>query len=192
MSKFLIPLIFALGSVFIAMLYIVPSWQHYLAIRANDAHLQEISAEIDTLTTKRDQLIDKINAISKDDFQRIGQMLPQGAQAPEFLLAIQQIAALHHITLKGLTLTQSISTEPKTPTSAPESGFVPTDSGEAQKSSKDLSVNTQLTSSYETFKDFLRDIEVFARITDVKTLAFTADSQTSNFTFTLTLATHYQ
>ncbi len=115
MSKIVVPLIFILAGVGLIIFFIVPGWQQFLTIRADNKHLQEIDDEVNALTGKRDEIVAKISRISKDDLKRVDQAVPTGPQGPEFLIMIQRYALSHGLTVKKLDLSGTLSTKSKTP-----------------------------------------------------------------------------
>ena len=113
MSKLIVPLGFIFASITVIMLFIVPGWQHFLAVRADSRHLDEINVEIDTLTKKRDALNDQIIGITKENFDRLEQMVPSAVQGPEFLVFLEQLAHVRGLSVVKLDLSGTLSTKPK-------------------------------------------------------------------------------
>ena len=113
MSKLIVPMGLILASIGVVMLLIVPGWQHFLVVRADSRHLDEINAEIDTLTKKRDALNDQIIGITKENFDRLEQMVPSAVQGPEFLVFLEQLAQTRGLSVAKLDLSGTLSTKPK-------------------------------------------------------------------------------
>ena len=213
MSKFLIPLALVLGSIAMIVIFIIPGWQQFLVVRADTKHLQDIDSEIDTLTQKRDALVQEISRISKDDFQRLDQVLPPAPLGPEFLVILNQLATVHGLQVDHLDLSGTLSTKPriaeesagssfapvgvglaegapKTVGASTNSSFVPVGKESAEGAYKTVGVSMELTGQYQSFKDFLRDLESYIRIIDVDTLTLTPSA--AGFEFKLTVKTYYQ
>ena len=189
MSKLLIPLALLLGSIAIIFILIVPGWQRFLAVRANTKHLQDIDSEIDTLTQKRDALVQEISAISKDNFQRLNQVLPSTPQGPEFLVILQRLATIHGLRVQKLNLSGTVSTKPRIAETGSES-FVPAAEGTVKESYKKIGASIDLIGQYGAFKDFLHDLESYIRIIDVEAISLMPNE--SGFDFQLTVKTYYQ
>lgn len=212
MSKLIVPLGLIFASIGVVLLLIVPGWQHFLAVRADNKHLDEINAEIDTLTKKRDALNQQIIGITKENFERLDQIVPSGAHGPEFLVFLEQLAQARGISVVKLDLAGVLSTkqrvvektirQPSVVISTPniQSGVSAVNISDSSRigeqaripTYKTISVNMEALGPYDAFKDFLRDIESSIRITDIELLDFLPNSTTPGFNFKLNLKTYYQ
>ena len=113
MPKLVVPIGFIFASIAVIVLFIVPGWQHFLAVRADGRHLDEINAEIDTLTKKRDMLNEQIINITKEDFDRLEQMVPPASQSLEFLIFLEGLAQARGLNVVKLDLLGTLSTKPR-------------------------------------------------------------------------------
>ncbi len=199
MSKLLIPLLLIVAGAGIVVLLVVPAWQQYLVLKADTNHLSDINTEIDTLTQKRDELVNQIARIPKDDLQRLDQVVPSQPQGPEFLLSLQKLAVSYGLKVIKLDLSNSLGSKQKTPevktadvaSQVKPADFTPT--GQEAKSSpsyKTLTANLEVSGQYQAFKDFLREAESSVRIIDVQNL--TLSPQEKGFDVKMTLAAYYQ
>jgi len=207
MSKLIVPLGLIFASIGVIFLLIVPGWQHFLAVRADNGRLDEINIEIDALTKKRDALNQQIIGITKDNFERLDQMVPSGAHGPEFLVFLEQLAQSHNMNVVKLDLSGVLSTkqrivektikQPSVVTSIPNTqpGISAGNIVEWQPkvpTYQTINATMEITGSYDAFKDFLRDLESSIRITDVESLDFLPISASPGFNFKLSLKTYYQ
>lgn len=215
MSKLIVPFGLIFASIGVILLLIVPGWQHFLAVRADSKHLDEINAEIDTLTKKRDALNDQIIAITKDNFDRLDQIVPSAAHGPEFLVSLEQLAQGRGLNVAKLDLSGVLSTKTKIAEKILKQPSVVVSTPETQSGISGspgtgvnnfnvvvgqtktptyqiMSTTMDVSGSYEAFKDFLRDLESSVRITDVESLSFSPTSGSSSFNFKLSLKTYYQ
>lgn len=130
MSKLIIPLIFLLGSIAFALFFIVPDWKHFLALRGDSRSLQEMNAELDVLIEKRNVLVQKMTAITKDNLNRLDQIVPSVVQGPEVLLSLQQLAQAQGLRIEKLDLSGTFSTREKNiQRKTAHSGTVPSSAG---------------------------------------------------------------
>ena len=190
MSKLLVPFALFLGSIAVIVFLIVPGWQQFLAVRADTKHLRDIDSEIDTLTQKRDALVQEISGISKDNFQRLDQVLPAAPQGPEFLVTLQQLAAAHGLQVDKLDLSETLSTKSRIAEESARSSFAPAGTAPKEGSYETVGASMELVGEYQPFKDFLHDLESYIRIIDVDTL--TLSPSKAGFDFKLTVKTYYQ
>ncbi len=173
----------AIGIVF----YVQPLWQKFHEIRRETDYLQSVSAELDSLIANRDLLLKKINAISREDLSRINAAIPKGQQAAEFLTFAEALVNRHGLALTNLNLTGTIGAGPK-PGDSPRPSVVRRVQNPAGV--EELPVNMEMAGSYAAFKAFLRDLETEARITDVESLTFTPQDESSKMR--LQIKTYYQ
>lgn len=190
MSKLIVPLGLILGSIAIMFLFIVPGWQHFLAVKADSKRLDDINAEIDTLTQKRDALVSQINGITKDNLLRLDQMVPMAALGPEFLVFLQKLAITHSLHIAKLDLAGNLSTKQKNPAANPKSGSEPISQQESKKEYQTMNAVMEVSGPYQSFKDFLRELESSVRITNIETLSLAPKE--NEFLIKLSLNAYYQ
>ena len=189
MFKLIVPLGLILGGLGIIVFFMVPSWQHFLVVRADGKHLQDIDAEIDTLTQKRDAITDRIGSISKDNFQRLDQILPSGAHGPEFLITLQQLAFTHGVRMEKLDLSGTLATKSKIPKEN-LNNLVPAGQGGSKGEYAEIKAVMSMSGQYQQLKDFLHDLESYIRITDVERLDLEPGDK--RFNVRLSVKTYYQ
>lgn len=194
MSKLIIPLGLIFASIATVMLLVLPAWQHFLAVRADSLHLQDINAEIDRLIQKRDAIVEQMNAITKDDFTRLNEIVPETAQTPEFLVFINKLAEKAGLKVRKLDVSGTLATKPKIPEKSDNTtvtnnitAIVP---GGQDAKYKTINIGMEVAGSYEAFKNFLRDAESSVRITDISLLTFASGE--GGFNFQIGLKTYYQ
>lgn len=190
MMRILIPSFFFLAAVAIGVVLLVPQWASFRQVRAEMEDLEILSVEIDDLVVRRDTIVENISGISQENFQRLEQMVPQGAKGPEFLVYLEQLAVKHRLELERLDLTSALRGRPVGAVKKPLP-TLPQTSGLLPKTINDIGVMMTIGGSYEAFKEFLADLESSVRITDVIniTIAPVAGNQ---FNFTLRLTAYYR
>ena len=167
MPKSFITLILLLGAVIIGVFYLRPQWQSFQDLRKSSEHLEELSREFDILIQNRDSLVGLINTVSKKDLERIDKALPKGSQAGEVLVILENMVGRHGLTLPSIGL-QSAS-EPASETKALSQIGV-----KSADAIREFPVDLNIKGSYESFKNFLVEIEKNLRITDATSLSFGA------------------
>lgn len=176
----------------IMLLLLRPEWDRYSVIKGETTALNAVSSEFDTLGMQRDQLVEKINAISKDDMDRLLEAVPEGPKAAEFLLHINDLAMGHKLDFDSLTLSNKISTKSKTPTPAEAPAL---DALGQPIAVSDLKVEASIQGNYEDFKSFIADLENYIRITDATQIDLTPSSDKDKkdfFHYKLSIKTYYQ
>jgi Tfp pilus assembly protein PilO len=191
MPRLVITIILLFGAVVVGSFYLLPEWRNFREFRGEAQELREISAELDLLTENRDELLSRINSISKDDLRRIDQALPTGPQSAEFLVLLEKLASKNNLALRRVDLVSAAAL------GATVSGGQPRPGGSPTKSIKnggiaEFPVGISLGGSYEAFKGFLSDLEQNLRTIDVTDISFTSPEKINTFDFGIKAKTYYQ
>lgn len=179
LGKIIGPIILLLAAVGVGLVLLMPEFDHFQSIRSDTAVLQQISAEMDDLTNKRNALAERANAISREDLAKLDQAVPDSARAPEFLVSMERIAKSDGISIKRLDLGRVIQVKGKSSIASPVPVPVSPNAGDAATSGQasqqvinNMPVTISVTGRYEDFKNFLRDIETFVRIVNIQDIKF--------------------
>lgn len=201
MTKALIIIILLAGASLLTIFYVRPQWNAFSLARKEVEGLYKISTELDEIIAKRDSLIESINAIPEEDKDRIDSAVPQGPHAADFLVMLEQLILRHKLTLKRVEVT-SLTNAPKTAKQtagtpaaaqpgAPKPGSVVL-APKPKIAVAEFPVSLTITGTYESFKEFLHDIESLLRITTITDISFTSADKTALFDFTVRGKAYYQ
>jgi len=177
------------GTGVIGLFYLGPEWQKFQTLRQENEELQQTGQEFDSLTERRDALIEEINAISKEQRNIIGQALPEGPAAADFLVGLEAMTKKNGVALKRVDLASTV--EVKGGAGQPKTGGVIA-SSRAKGIILEFPVSLNVASSYESFKEFLKNLERNLRLIDVQEISFIAPPKGGTFDFTLRLKTYFQ
>ncbi len=211
MSKIITALIFFLAAIVLGFFYTLPAWQRFGALGAETAQLATASSEFDQLIANRDNLINLINGITKDNLERLGEIFPQGAHASDFLVAVEALTTESTMALRRIDLvspssggqgaeksgTQAGQPRP-TGTAGSGGGANPVSAGTKKSETAstvalELPFSVQIAGSYENFKKFLINTERDLRLIDVDEISFSAaGKKDESIEFTLKAKTYYQ
>lgn len=188
MPRLFITIILLLGSVLLGLFYLGPNFTHFRTLQKEVADLRNISAELDELIENRDALLDLINSVSRGDLGRIGEALPQGANSSEFLVTLEALAKRNNLVLRRVDLASP--QEAQTRGGQPKPGGI--SNPPAPATVKELPISMSVAGSYESFKQFLAELERNLRIADVESLSFTSPALPAQFEFSIRGKTYYQ
>lgn len=212
MSKIVTALIFFLAAIVLGFFYTLPSWQRFGALGGEVTALAAASEEFDQLIANRDNLINLINGITKDNLERLDAIFPQGAHASDFLVAVEALTTESTMALRRIDLVSPSSGgqgteksgapagQPRPTTTvgmAGAAGSGATTNG-AKRSEKvpgaqELPFSVQVAGTYENFKKFLVNTERDLRLIDVDEISFSASGKKDeSIEFTLKAKTYYQ
>jgi Tfp pilus assembly protein PilO len=145
------------------------------AIQSVNAQYQEAIDNAGKLVEVRDSVLSAYNSISETDRQRLNKLVPDNVDNVRLIIDVKDdIAARHGLVLKSIK------------TASPEAGEggagVNPETGEPLPvSSQDkygvVSLSFSVTTSYENFLNFLKDLEASLRIMDVSKLTIVANDQ---------------
>lgn len=197
MPRIFIAIIFLAGAALLGVFYARPAWQRFHDLGREAAELEEISKEFDELIENRDDLLGRINAVSKDNLDRVDRILPQGPRASDFLVAMEALTTQNSMALRRIDLVSPEGAKgEKSEASARSSPGQPKPAAAAApgpvKETQALPFNLQVAGSYTAFKKFLESMERNIRLIDVEGISFGASGKGEISEFTVKAKTYYQ
>ncbi|OHA00689.1 MAG: hypothetical protein A3C07_00510 [Candidatus Sungbacteria bacterium RIFCSPHIGHO2_02_FULL_47_11] len=193
MSRIIATILFLIGALAVGIIYLAPQWDRFKSLRTEIDSLEAMSAELDELVKKRDILFDSVNALPRNQLAQISQAVPLGTQSSELLVVLETLAADHNVALKSIDI--AVSSAPATPQLVAIGQPVPGGLSPASlfdDSIRELPITLNLTGSYESLKNFLRDLEQSIRIIDVVDISFGSVEKGGLINFSVRAKTYYQ
>jgi Tfp pilus assembly protein PilO len=170
MGKHLTPIILIILAIGIFFTVTKTKLDDLKVIRAVNAQYQSAIKNAKQLIKVRDDVLETYNKITDDDRERLDKMLPNNVDNVRLIIDIDDIASRHGFTLRNVkTSAATDGTKSTAQSSAPaqvQSGSI------NQYNTVTLSFN--VTSTYEKFIDFLRDLEQSLRIIDISKISLSA------------------
>ena len=175
--KILFPLIALLVAVGVFFGYTSPAYQEVKKLKATEAQYDDALARSRDLIALRDRLQETFKAIPPDDLAALTKLLPDHIDNIRLLLDLTKMAEQYGMRLSGANLG-----------APPAGGQSLSASGKRYDS---VTVGFSVAASYETFKQFLHDLESSLRLLDVVGLSFTPSAQGNLYEFTLNVRTYW-
>lgn len=204
MSRLIIASVFFLAALGIGFFYAMPEWERFQSLGAEIAQLSAASEDLDSLIADRDNLLNLINGITKEDLDRVDQVLPQGARASDFLVAVESLTAANGMGLKRIDLVspqKASAVSEGNPQAALPRPSVEAESGAALAAAREgtgdvpgvraLPFTVEVSGDYTSFKKFLAALEKNLRLIDIEQISFTAKEKDDTIEFTLRAKTYY-
>lgn len=209
MSRTILSFVFFAGAVIVGVFYARPQWSRFSDLSREVSDLLLTSRQYDDLVKNRDAMLSALNAISKDNLDRVDAALPLGAAASEFLVALESYTVSSGVTLKRADLA-SPSDENKQSANQPLTASVqpgrlpfppqpkPAAGGggggtTAREEISELPFSVEVAGSYEGIKKFLAALERNVRIIDASEISFNAPAKAGEpFSVNLKAKTYYQ
>jgi Tfp pilus assembly protein PilO len=172
-------LILILISAGVAYTFITPQYEEVKALRDQASNYQNILDNVAELTTKRDQLLVKYQAIPKSEVDSLAKVLPDHIDTVRLAMDFDSIAAKYGISIKRIEVLEDKQTNNNTIVQAtPRGGYNAT------------MMSFNFTASYDSYRKFLHDIEQSLRIIDVKSVAFKT-SDVGLYDFQISIKTYW-
>lgn len=154
------------------------------AIKTVNAEYRKAIDNAALLIQTRDKVMqDDIN-ISEENNLRLEKILPDNVDNVRLIIDVKDnIAARHGLFLKGIKTT--------TPDTTGESGSRGVDPGLVPTSYGTVGLSFSVTTSYQTFISFLRDLEASLRVMDVERLSISTGTGAGTYDFSIDLNTYW-
>jgi Tfp pilus assembly protein PilO len=190
MSSLLFPLLSVSTAIVLFFFFLRPTYGEIGAAREEVAHLRSTLDSAQEIQLERDRLVSKYNAIPVADLERLEKILPDHVDNVRLILEIDTVAKGYGMTLNDLIITESKQIDSSNSSTKGVGG-----AGTAPLGIVTFSFRT--SSSYETFLQFLQDLEHSLRIVDITSLSFTPGGRENTksinnyYTFTVTLQAYW-
>jgi Tfp pilus assembly protein PilO len=165
--KNVIALLLFVAAIGLFSVYVSPTYDEIKTLRAEKAQYDEALTDSQKIQDVRDDLLAKYNSFAPNDIKRLEKLLPNHVDSIRLIIEIDGLASRYNMTLKNVQVTiPTVSSSLYDP-----SQVVPAQSpsyGTAQGS-------FEVSGTYETYRNFIKDLEYSLRVVDVTGVAFTAE-----------------
>jgi Tfp pilus assembly protein PilO len=173
MSRILVPLALLISSVGLYFSYISPTYTNLGLHREIEKRLVKAEQDFKTFELKREELAGQYSAMKRVDLDRLDRILPDGVDAVQTIIDIDNLARVNNLRIDSFTLPKQDDTsfsrgDPNTPT-------------EEYTSSEFI---LAFTGAYQDLKNFLTGIESSLMLIDVTELTVNATVSESSKTDT--------
>lgn len=177
----IIPIVLILISIGLFVVYINPTYANIKTLQTSEAQFDEALERSKDLISIRDQLLSRYNTFSSEDLSSLDRLLPDNIDNVRLVIDIDGIAAQYGISLKKVSI-DSGEEEAKR-----DGEIVVIDDS---KSFNSIDLSFTVSASYESFVNFISDVERSLRIVDLSKLQF--ESTNDNFNeYKVTIRTYW-
>lgn len=178
------PIVLIIISVITFFTYINPHYQgdnlggstlSIKSLQAEDAQYQTALANTTKIAEKRQVLVSKKEALNPDDISKLTQLLPDSVDNIKLVVALNQIAQNHALTLKNI----KVDTTPDQTMSSQDNSKYGT-----------IRLSFVVTATYDNFRAFLDNLEKSLSLVEVTDLAVTGND-TGLYDFSVGLKTYW-
>jgi Tfp pilus assembly protein PilO len=152
--------------------YIDPTYGKVKDLLATQAQLDEALSRARELQNVRDQLLSRYNTFPQADMDKLQKLLPDHIDNVRLILDLDSMAAKYGMRVKNVTTDDDNSRAAQGELGPDESAY------------ESVILSFTVTGTYDTFRQFLADLEKSLRLVDVVGLDFNAnDTGIYDFTF---------
>lgn len=171
MSQKLLPTFLIVIAALTFFFYVNPAYKDIQVLQEESKQFDEALDKSKELQKIRDELLLKYNSFSSDDLDRLEKLLPDNVDNVRLVLDLDGIASAHGLSVRDVAISDVREEESK------EVSIV----GPDRNLFNSIRLSFSVTSTYDNFLLFIRDLEESLRIVDIKELSFRAPNEDSSF-----------
>ncbi len=192
MRKLLYPIIFFALTIFGFFWYLQPTYADIQTLQDEIAAYDETLSQVDQLQTELNNELEKRDAITNDQLERLNRLLPETVDTVRFLIELDQIAAQHGMSVDDVSFSGAPA---RFGGSGGNNG-----SGNGVSGYNSLEASFSVSGSYTDVQNFMRDIERSSRLLDITNFSLTTATggdteeslQVGSNEYQFTLRTYWQ
>lgn len=178
--KNILPIIFILAAIGLFFLYTNPQFKSLKTNIDDQTKIVEANNKAATLRAVREKLTTDRKKIAQADVDKIAKMLPDGVENVGLIIDIDNIASKYGMRIRNTKVNDGTTGKNSAAAVA----------GPDTKKFGTIALSFSVTSSYENFIAFLRDLESSQRLVDVTALTFTSNKE-GRYDFNVTIQTYW-
>lgn len=193
--RFIFPILFIIISIALFFYVVDPMYSDISKLRADVATYNLALSNSKDLQKQKDVLLEKYKNIKPEDKARLERFLPNTVNNIKFILEIERIANIHGMPLKNIKF-ENQAEAVMTPDT--KSNVITATDPLSYRTYGVFPIEFMTEGTYETFTEFLKDIEHNLRLVDIKSVGFTVpqgkatDTNNPNiFSYTLKVETYW-
>jgi Tfp pilus assembly protein PilO len=175
----IIPIFLILAAVSLFFFYTNPQFQTLKSNISDQDRIVEANDKAAKLRAVRQSLTDDRKKIAQEDVDKITKMLPDGVENVGLIIDIDNIASKYGMRIRNTKVNDGTA-----------SGKTVAVAGPDAKKNGTIALSFSVTSTYENFVVFLKDLESSERLVDVTSLTFTSNKE-GRYDFNVTLQTYW-
>ncbi|MBP9818988.1 MAG: type 4a pilus biogenesis protein PilO [Candidatus Pacebacteria bacterium] len=174
------PIIFILAAGSLFFFYTSPHYKTLKNSMYEQSRIVEANDKAAKLRAVRQSLTDDRKKIAQADEEKITKMLPDGVENVGLIIDIDNIASKYGMRIRNTKINSTAATKAATTAVA----------GPDSKKYGTIALSFSVSSAYENFLVFLKDLEASQRLVDVTSLTFTSNKE-GRYEFNVTLQTYW-
>ena len=177
MIRLVTPIILIFVAVGLFFGYIDPTYQDIKELRLEEGTFNEALNQSRELQEIRDSLLSRYNTFSQQDLDRLEKLLPDHVDNVRLILDIDSIASQYNMRTRNVTVSRTSSEDPNV-------------IGANQSDVDSVVLSFSVAATYESFIQFLKDLESSLRIVDLVGISFSS-TEGEAFDFNVSIKTYW-
>lgn len=171
MNKNITPLILIVLALGIYFTFTRSKLDELKSIRSVNVQYKQAIDNSEKLVKVRDQVRDTYNKISQDDRENLEKMLPDNVDNVRLIIDVNGVAARHGLALKSI---KTSTVEDKNTASGKTNTGQTSGSTKISNTQDTVTLSFNVASNYQTFINFLKDLEASLRIMEISKITLDA------------------
>jgi Tfp pilus assembly protein PilO len=160
--------------------YVHPQYEHVKVLRAEADEYAVAVEKARAAEQTRDRLVARLNSFSKSELEKLDKIAPTDVDSIRLLLDINELAKKYNTSISGIKVQRETT---------------PATSGIANRGAKEgyeaLVITFNVSATYPTFIQFLKDMEKSLRIIDVTSIKFRPTEGAGAYEYEISFKTYY-
>lgn len=186
MNKNLTPIILVVLAVGIYFTFTQGKIEEFKEVQKVNAEYQQALDNSEKLIKVRDAVLKSYNDISPEDQERLNKLLPDNVDNVRLIIDVNGVAARHNLAVKNI----KTSASPVNSSSATAGASQNTGRINVPNTYDTVTLSFNVTTNYETFIDFIRDLEASLRIMDISKISLNV-GETGDYDYGVELKTYW-
>ena len=163
--------------------FFIDQWSQLAEIGLDKTAALNAEAQLQDISSKADEMRNTYNSVKQSDKDKLSFIIPKGEATPSVVTDINALAVRNGMVLKAIDFGSGAArSNILTP---PPANVNP------QTSASSLIMNFEITGRYDSFRQFLTDLELNQRLIDVASINFGAATNLS-YNFSLRAKAYYK
>ncbi|MES3030895.1 MAG: hypothetical protein V4697_00600 [Patescibacteria group bacterium] len=185
MNRNLTPIILIALSAGIYFTFTQGKIEEFKEVQVVNAGYQQALDNSEKLIKVRDAVLKSYNEIAPEDRERLNKLLPDNVDNVRLIIDVNGVAARHGLPLKNIKTNASPSNSSSNTVASKNTGKI-----NVPSTYDTVSLSFNVTTNYETFITFLRDLEASLRIMDITKITLDTD-ESGNYDYGVELKTYW-
>lgn len=174
----ILSIIMVVAAVLGVVFYALPTYQSAQALRTEEQELDSALDNARRLQAARDDLLERFNAFSARDLERLETMVPDNIDNVKMIIELDALASQYGLSIQNIDVVEEELTLEEQQLAD-------------NRNYGEVELNLGLVGPYERFVTFVEDVERSLRLIDVQSIAFQTTDIRDNYQYDMVVRTYW-